>query len=271
MITRNVIMAMVPLVVLAGLASARTRAGGWLVAVICAAGVVAFAGVETTAADQRDDWRGVVDAIGPATVGPRALVVNPSDGPPALELYLPAHALPFGATSTIQTREIDVIDVARDAPTRPRRRSDGFTATVIHTSTYTLVRYLAAGPGDGVLQPARRPRAASGGRRERAGERLRALRRRGASCRRRPSGGSATRSPSAAPSRAARRLGVVADQVIDLGRAHQGVADGDVALDVEPPWSKAISTHSRTEWVTPVAMTKSSGTSCCSISHIAST
>ena len=146
-ITRNVIMAMAPLVVLGGLASARTRAGGWLVAAICAAGVVAFVGVETTAADQRDDWRGVAEAIGPATVGPRALVVNPSDGPPALELYLPAHRLVFPASSTIAIREVDVLDVARDAPD-PTSAAPlaGFTATVIHTSTYTLVRYVAPAP-----------------------------------------------------------------------------------------------------------------------------
>ena len=38
-----------------------------------------------------------------------------------------------------------------------------------------------------------------------------------------------------------------------------------------PAWSKAISTHSRTVFVLPVAMTKSSGVSCCSLSLIALT
>ena len=91
-ITRNLIAAMVPLVVLAGVAAARARAGPALVAGLCAIGVVAFAGVEGNALYQRDDWRAVAAALGPATSGPRVVVLNPSDGVPALELYAPLHA-----------------------------------------------------------------------------------------------------------------------------------------------------------------------------------
>jgi len=146
-ITRNLIAAMVPLVVLAAVAASRTRAGPILVAVLCAAGVVAFVGVETTPADQRDDWRGVAAAIGPPSTRPRYIVVNPSDGPPALELYLPARRVHGSAATLLHTREFDVIDVARDPPLPavPAAMA-GFTPSVIHTDTYTIVRYSAPTP-----------------------------------------------------------------------------------------------------------------------------
>jgi 4-amino-4-deoxy-L-arabinose transferase-like glycosyltransferase len=148
-ITRNLIMAMVPLVVLAGLAAARTRAGPALAGLLCVVGVVAFVGVELTPADQRNDWRGVVTAIGPPSVGPRAVVISPSDGVPAIDLYLaaPTSRLAPGAASTVTTREVDVVDVGRYPPVpAPPASLAGFTATVVHTGSYTLVRYLAAAP-----------------------------------------------------------------------------------------------------------------------------
>jgi hypothetical protein len=46
LITRNVIAAMVPLVVLAAVAATRTRAGAALIGGLCAIGIVAFAGVD---------------------------------------------------------------------------------------------------------------------------------------------------------------------------------------------------------------------------------
>jgi hypothetical protein len=146
-ITRNLIAAMAPLVVLAAVAASRTRAGPILVAAICAAGVVAFVGAETTPADQRDDWRGVAAALGPPSTRPRYLVVNPSDGPPALELYLPARRVHATDGTLLQTREFDVIDVERypPVPAAPAPEA-GFTTSVIHTDTYTVVRYTAATP-----------------------------------------------------------------------------------------------------------------------------
>lgn len=146
-ITRNLIMAMVPLVVLAAVASTRVRAGPALVAGICLTGIVAFIGVELTPADQRDDWRGVVAAIGPAVGTPRAIVVDPGNGVPALELYLPASTLPAGNRSTVTTREVDVVDVGRDPPAPQTAASlPKFTATIVHTGAYTLVRYVAPAP-----------------------------------------------------------------------------------------------------------------------------
>jgi len=146
-ITRNLIMAMVPLVVLAGLAAARTRVvGAALAGLLCVVGVVAFVGVELTPADQRDDWRGVAAAIGPALLGPRVVVVDPSDGAPALRLYLPLRRVAPSLDTTLTIREVDVIDVARNPPLpSPTAGIPGFVPQpVVHTGAYTLQRYVAA-------------------------------------------------------------------------------------------------------------------------------
>ena len=147
-ITRNLITAMVPLVVVAGLAAARTRAGTLAAGLLCAAGIVAFAGVELTPADQRDDWRGVASAIGPAALGPRVVVVDPSDGAPALAIYLPLRRVAPSASTYLTIREVDVIDVARNpALPAPGAGIPGFAPQpVVHTGAYTLQRYVAAAP-----------------------------------------------------------------------------------------------------------------------------
>jgi len=147
-ITRNLIMAMVPLVVLAGLAAARGRVGPALAGILCVAGVIAFVGVELTPADQRDDWRGVASAIGPALLGPRVVVADPSDGAPALRLYLPLTRVAPSLATYLTVREVDVIDVARNPPLpSPSAGIPGFVAQpVLHTGAYTLERYVAATP-----------------------------------------------------------------------------------------------------------------------------
>ena len=74
------------------------------------------------------------------------------------------------------------------------------------------------------------------------------------------------------PAQDAFGLGVVADEVVDLGRPDEGRIDLDVGLQSpSPASSKAIATQSRTELSVFVAMTKSSALSCWSISHMAST
>ena len=144
LITRNLIAAMVPLVVLAGVAASRTRYGVALIAGLCAVGVIAFAGVEGNAFYQRDDWRAVAAALGPATHGPRVVDVNPSDGVPALEIYAPLHLLAQG--QPVSTREVDVIDLQHNPPavTAPVELA-GFTlcAPPTHTAEFDLVRYCA--------------------------------------------------------------------------------------------------------------------------------
>jgi len=59
---------------------ARSPAGPALVGALCAVGVIAYAGVEGNRFYQRDDWRDAAAALGPATRGPRVIVVNPPTG-----------------------------------------------------------------------------------------------------------------------------------------------------------------------------------------------
>ena len=113
LITRNVIAAMVPLVVLGAVASTRLRAGPLLVAGVCAAGAVAFAGVELTPSDQRDDWRAVAAQVGSLAVS-RAVVLEPASGAPAFEIYAPMVPLPGIAARTVS--EIDVVELGSAAP-----------------------------------------------------------------------------------------------------------------------------------------------------------
>ena len=141
-ITRNLIAAMVALVALGAVGAARTRAGPALAGGLCVIGLVAFAGVEFNPFYQRDDWRAVAAALGPATHGPRVVVVEPSDGAPALEIYAPLHPLAFGAP--VSTREIDVIDLHHDPPavTTPAG-APGFVlcAPPVQTRELDVVRY----------------------------------------------------------------------------------------------------------------------------------
>jgi hypothetical protein len=147
LITRNVIAAIVPLVVVGAVAATRSRAGPAVVAGLCAIGIVAFAGVEGNGLYQRDDWRGVARALGPATLGPRAVVLNPPSGAPALEVYTPLRTLPRG--QPFVTREIDVIDLQHNAPPPPSTTAaiPGFTGFTIcsrvQTPEYEVVRYCA--------------------------------------------------------------------------------------------------------------------------------
>ena len=146
LITRNVLAALVPLVVVAGAAAVRSRAGPALVAGLCAVGVVAFVGVETSVAYQRDDWRGVARALGAAAVGPRALVVDPASGAPALELYAPSQTM--ATSAVLRTREIDVVLLEHDPPVlHTTLNIPGFvTAQLLQTPEFTLVRYRASAP-----------------------------------------------------------------------------------------------------------------------------
>jgi 4-amino-4-deoxy-L-arabinose transferase-like glycosyltransferase len=147
LITRNLIAAMVPLVVLAAVAASRGRGGPALIGGLCVIGAVAFSGVEANAFYQRDDWRAVATALGAATRGPRVVVVEPSDGVPALEIYAPLHRLPVGQPVT--TREIDVIDLHHDPPAvATPAAAPGFALCAPPTQTpeLDLVRYCASTP-----------------------------------------------------------------------------------------------------------------------------
>ena len=141
LITRNVLAALVPLLVVAGAAAARTRAGPFLVAGLCAVGVVAFAGVETNVAYQRDDWRGVARALGPLTGAARAIVVDPASGVVPLEVYAPTMA-EMPASAVISTSEVDVV-LLGGHPEHAAPALPGFGASLLHSGGFTIVRYTA--------------------------------------------------------------------------------------------------------------------------------
>lgn len=89
--TRNLIAAWLPLgvVVGAGLGARRAgRVGVAAAAVLCAIGLVTVVGVAVDPSYQREDWRGVAAALGPAPPGGRAIVVTPATGRVPLAAYL---------------------------------------------------------------------------------------------------------------------------------------------------------------------------------------
>jgi len=139
-ITRNLIAAMVPLVVLAAVASTRMRAGGLLIAGLCAIGVIAYAGVEGNVLYQRDDWRGVATALGAPTATPRVVVINPSDGVPALGIYMPLRPI---AHAAYVSAEIEVVDLTHNPPEPNPIAITGYTACSPPqvTSVFVIVRY----------------------------------------------------------------------------------------------------------------------------------
>jgi len=144
LITRNVIAAMVPLVVLGAVASTRLRAGPLIVAGICAAGVVAFVGVELTPSDQRADWRAVAAQVGSLAV-PRAVVLEPASGAPAFEIYAPMVPLPGIAARTVS--EIDVVELGSAAPRVVTPVPfPGFAVSWLRVDGFVFIRYVASAP-----------------------------------------------------------------------------------------------------------------------------
>lgn len=142
LITRNVIAALVPLLVVAGAAAARTRAGPALVAGLCAAGIVAYTGVEGDGVYQRDDWRGVAAALGPPPAGAlRVVLINPASGALPLVLYRPSLAPVAG--NGLSPREVDVVGLRGTHPPTVPGSFPYFTATIRITPQFTIIRYVA--------------------------------------------------------------------------------------------------------------------------------
>jgi hypothetical protein len=165
LITRNLIAAWVPAMTIlaAGFAARRAgRAGPAAAAALCAVSLAVVVAVDANPAYQREDWRGVGRALGPAPPYGRVLVVSPFVGRLPLSLYTTR----FGpsAAGPVPVAEIDVVGVAErrqgqtPAPPRPARPAPpppGFRPPeVVRADTYTLVRYRASGPTVGVAYPA---------------------------------------------------------------------------------------------------------------------
>lgn len=109
LITRNVIAACVPLLLLlaAGFGARRSGRRGLVgAAVLCVLGIAVSLSVFLTSEYQRADWRGVARALGPAPA-PRAIALDYFPLP--MEYYLPgSRGMP---ASGITTSELDVIEI----------------------------------------------------------------------------------------------------------------------------------------------------------------
>jgi mannosyltransferase len=151
-LSRNLIVALVPLAVVVAAGTATRGAAGLALAGALAA--LSLATVLTVFARpefQRDDWRGAAEAIGPAETE-RALVVNPIAGATPLRLYLDGLE-PYGEEFR-QVSGIVLIGVTTRRPGETPRPPEATRPTIAgfsvvgqrETETYTLV-FLKADAG----------------------------------------------------------------------------------------------------------------------------
>jgi mannosyltransferase len=154
--TRNLLVALPPLAIAAGIgfAAARPRALGiasaGALALLC---LIVVATVDGNARYQRDDWRGVSRVLG-APSGNRAIVVNPGSGLIPLQAYQRGLA---PLTRTVAVSELDVVVIPAQVtgggigspPPVPAALAvpAGFHALApVRASTYLVLRYRAATP-----------------------------------------------------------------------------------------------------------------------------
>jgi mannosyltransferase len=154
--TRNLLPALIPLLAALAVGCAACdvpRVGAALLTGLCAISLAIVIAVATDAQYQRQDWKGLADALGESDA-PRALVISPANGDLALRYYRSGlrTMLPEGAAVC----EVDVVTVAgsRDpgkAPELPPLVGTslgvaGFEpAERTQTGTYALLRFRAAG------------------------------------------------------------------------------------------------------------------------------
>ena len=156
-ITRNVVATLAAVLVLAGVGLALVpRRGGvavggalaalWVTVVVCVAANPAL---------QRDDWRSAADALGPAAVVPRAVVVTPGSGRVPALLYLPGARVAGKPGQTFPLQEISVLAVAAQQGPKPRSTPPVPAVSPIpgfapagggHGKTWRVVRFRAAQP-----------------------------------------------------------------------------------------------------------------------------
>ena len=151
-IARNVIVALVPVVVLLGAGfAAAGRAGTVLAALLAALSLATVVAVFARPEFQRDDWRGAAEALGPARVD-RGLAVNPIGGDVPLRVYLD-RLEPFGERFR-PVGEIALVGVAGRRPGQtphpprpPTPTQPGFELVErVEEDTFTLIRLRAVGP-----------------------------------------------------------------------------------------------------------------------------
>lgn len=152
--TRNVILAWLPLASVAAAGLTRSRAGWAGIAAVCAIGLTAMLGVALTPLWQRDDWRGIVEALGPAHAE-RAIVLTPAEtGVTPFLLYDP-RARRIGARP-VRVSEVAVVSkhgrsgdsVHPPRPPRPARPAVfGFRELRrVYASNFTVIVFARTSP-----------------------------------------------------------------------------------------------------------------------------
>jgi mannosyltransferase len=149
---RNVMATWAPWVVLlaAGVGVARAaRTGALLGAGICVISLLVIYGIDTTPGYQRENWRGVSEALGPTT-GSR-FIITPNHGSSPLFIYDPT--LEGVSTPRLSAREIDFValSTARTGrtplpPAVPTSPPPGFRLVSVHrTESFAISRFLTTG------------------------------------------------------------------------------------------------------------------------------
>jgi mannosyltransferase len=152
-IARNTIVAVVPGAVCLGAGYAANRAGVVIATILCALSLAIVLAVAVDVQYGRTDWRGLADAIGPAT-SPRALVVTPDIDAALWRIYLPK--VRELLDRPVRVREIIVAGLAtqggfsagalKPPAATPDPPPPGFALVDARlTPTFALIRYRATG------------------------------------------------------------------------------------------------------------------------------
>jgi mannosyltransferase len=142
---RNAIAAFVPAAIVLAAGFATSRAGLAAAALLCALAVAVNIQVSFNRSLQRDDWRAVAHALGPAPDGNRAIVLSGQVQVAPLEHYVPG--LEPYPTSVTALREVVAIDVTRTGPSRVPQAPEGFTQVERRREeSFVLTRFRAAAP-----------------------------------------------------------------------------------------------------------------------------
>ena len=120
LLTRNLLVAWLPLAVVAAAGLARSGLGLAGAAAVCALGLAAVAGVALEPRWQRDDWRGAASALGPPAQD-RATVLTPAEtGVVPFELYRPdARPLPAAGAPVREVALVAPVGGDGRPPPRP--------------------------------------------------------------------------------------------------------------------------------------------------------
>lgn len=150
-VTRNLLPALVPTLIVIGAGVAAHRAGPALLAVLAAIGLFSVIAVAVEPSYQREDWRGAAQALGPVPPGGRAIVLAPSLGSQPFDVYRPnAKRMPDSGAEVGEVVLIGLAPRTAGESRKPPREAPtpvGFTEVERRDEdTFTLLRFRAPQP-----------------------------------------------------------------------------------------------------------------------------